>query len=88
MAANSTNTFHSLFGDTNAPETPNGGLPGKDFLAAVISTGDNLLFRGAFNKPVGGGYLAFLDFNGDGVISSADNLQFRNRFNKALTWRV
>jgi hypothetical protein len=33
-------------------------------------------------------YLAFLDFDGDGIINTGDNLQFRSRFNKSLTWRV
>jgi hypothetical protein len=87
MAANQTTTFHRLFGDTNAAATPAGGTPGTDF-EAIVNTGDNLAFRNAFNKPAGGGYQAFLDFNGDGVINSGDNLQFRNRFNKSLTWRV
>jgi hypothetical protein len=82
MAANSTTTFHRIFGDTNAPA---GGPGGNNFLATVNS-GDNLQFRNAFNKPVGGGYLAYLDFNGDGLINTGDNLQFRNRFNKTLTW--
>ena len=69
------------------PATPTGGTPGTDF-EAVVNTGDNLAFRAAFNKPAGGGYQPFLDFNGDGIINTADNLQFRSRFNKALTWRV
>jgi hypothetical protein len=85
MTANSTTTFHRLFGDTNAVGTPSGGTPGVDF-GAVINTGDNLAFRNAFNNPAT--YKAYLDFNGDGVINSGDNLQFRNRFNKALIWRV
>jgi hypothetical protein len=84
MAANFTTTFHRLFGDTGAPATPAGGTPGTDF-EAVINTGDNLAFRAAFNKPAGGGYQPFLDFNGDGLINTTDNLQFRNRFNKELT---
>jgi hypothetical protein len=87
MAANSTTTFHRLYGDTDAPGTPSGGIQGVDF-AAVVNTGDNLAFRNAFNKPAGGGYQTYLDFNGDGVINSGDNLQFRNRFNKSLTWRA
>src|SRR6185295_16824073 len=87
MAANATTTFHRLFGDTGAPATPTGGTPGTDFLA-VDNTGDNLAFRAAFNKPAGGGYRPFLDFNGDGIINTADNFQFRSRFNKALTWRM
>jgi outer membrane protein assembly factor BamB len=86
MAGDFTNTFHRLYGDTNAPTaTPNAG--GADF-TSIVNTGDNLVFRGAFNKPVGGGYQPFLDFNGDGVINSGDNLQFRTRFNKSLTWRA
>ncbi len=87
MAANRTTTFHRLFGDTGAPTTPPGGAPGTDF-TAILNTADNLAFRGAFNKPVGGGYQPFLDFNGDGIINTVDNLQFRSRFNKALTWKV
>jgi N-acetylneuraminic acid mutarotase len=85
MAANSTTTVHRLFGDTNAPGTPVGGVPGADF-EAVVNTGDNLVFRGAFNSAAS--YKAYLDFNGDGTIDSGDNLQFRNRFNKTLTWSV
>ena len=85
MAANSTTTFHRLFGDTGAPTTPAGGTPNVDF-EAVVNSGDNLAFRGAFNNAAN--YKAFFDFNGDGVINSGDNLQFRNRFNKALTWSV
>ena len=73
---------------TPAPRPrPRGGTPGTDF-EAVVNTGDNLAFRAAFNKPAGGGYQPFLDFNGDGIINTADNLQFRSRFNKSLTWRV
>jgi fibronectin-binding autotransporter adhesin len=82
MAANSTGTFHRLFGDSNAPTQT-----GNSF-SAVVNTGDNLAFRNAFNKPVGGGYLPYFDVNGDGAINSGDNLQFRNRFNKALSWTV
>jgi hypothetical protein len=82
MAANSTGTFHRLFGDINPPTQT-----GNSF-TAVVNTGDNLQFRNAFNKPVGGGYLPYFDVNGDGTINSGDNLQFRNRFNKALTWTV
>jgi surface-anchored protein len=85
MAANFTTTFHRLFGDTGAPATPPGGTPNVDF-EAVVNTGDNLVFRGAFNNSAN--YKAFLDFNGDGAINSGDNLQFRNRFNKSLTWRA
>lgn len=87
MTLNSKTTFHRLIGDTNTPDTPSGGTPGTDF-AAILNTGDNLNFRTAFNKPVGGGYQAFLDFNGDGIINSLDNLQFRKRFNKALSWSI
>jgi fibronectin-binding autotransporter adhesin len=82
MAANSTGTFHRLFGDINPP-----AQTGNSF-TAIVNTGDNLQFRNAFNKPVGGGYLPYFDVNGDGTINSGDNLQFRNRFNKALTWTV
>jgi hypothetical protein len=86
MAASSLTTFHRLSGDTGAPDTPGGGTPGVDF-SAVVNTADNLAFRSAFNRPAGGGYLAYLDFNGDGVVNTADNLQFRSRFNKSLIWR-
>ena len=85
MAGSSTTTVHRLFGDTGDPSTPAGGTPGVDF-QAVVNSGDNLSFRGAFNNDAG--YKAFLDFNGDGVINTGDNLQFRSRFNKTLTWRV
>jgi hypothetical protein len=87
MAANRTTTVHRLFGDANLPSTPTGGTPGTDY-QALVNTGDNLTFRAAFNKPAGGGYQPFLDFNGDGIIHTADNLQFRRRFNKSLAWRV
>jgi len=82
MAANSTTVFHRLFGDTNPP-----AQSGSDF-TAILAGNDNLAFRGAFNKPVGGGYVPYLDFNGDGNINSGDNLAFRARFNKSLTWTV
>jgi hypothetical protein len=67
------------------PSTPTGGTPSVDF-AAIVNTGDNLVFRGAFNNPLT--YNASFDFNGDGVINTGDNLQLRSRFNKSLTWRV
>ena len=51
MAANSTTTFHRLFGDTGAPTTPTGGTPGTDF-EAVVNTADNLQFRSRFNKAL------------------------------------
>jgi fibronectin-binding autotransporter adhesin len=82
LSANSTGTFHRLYGDSNAP------TQAGNTLTAVVNTGDNLGFRNAFNKPVGGGYIPYFDFNGDGTINSGDNLQFRNRFNKALSWTV
>jgi len=82
MPANSTTVFHRLFGDTNAS-----AVSGSNF-TAILAGNDNLAFRGAFNKPVGGGYLPYMDFNGDGNINSADNLAFRTRFNKNLTWTV
>jgi hypothetical protein len=85
MASNSTTTFHRLYGDTGLPVTPSGGTAGVDF-QAIVNSGDNLTFRGAFNNATN--YKAFLDFNGDGVINSGDNLQFRTRFNKPLNWRV
>jgi hypothetical protein len=84
-AGNSRTVFHRLFGDINAPSTPAGGIPGVDF-EAVVNTGDNLVFRTAFNNDAA--YVPYLDFDGDGVIITGDNLQFRKRFNKALTWRV
>jgi hypothetical protein len=67
------------------PSIPAGGTSGADFFA-VVNSGDNLAFRGAFNNAVN--YKAYLDFNGDGAINSGDNLQFRNRFNKSLVWRA
>jgi hypothetical protein len=82
-----TTAFHRLFGDTNLPETPAGGTAGVDF-SAVINTGDNFVFRNAFNKPVGGGYLPYMDFDGSQTINTGDNFELRNRFNKALVWRV
>ena len=85
MAVNSTTAFYRLFGDSGPAVTPSGGTVGADF-QTTINTGDNLVFRGAFNKPVGGGYQASLDFNGDLIINTADNIQFRNRFNSTLTW--
>jgi hypothetical protein len=80
MAANVTTVFHRFYGDVGAP-----AQAGANF-AAVINTGDNLIFRSAFNKPPGGGYLPYLDVNGDGIVNGGDNLQFRIRFNKSLTW--
>ena len=84
-AANLTTTFHRLFGDTSAAETPADGTTGVDF-AAVIDTADNLALRSAFNRP--SGYRADLDFNGDGAISTDDNLALRGRFNRVLRWNV
>lgn len=82
MGANSTTVFHRLYGDIGvATQTGNE-------LSAIVNTGDNLQFRGAFNKVPGAGYIPYLDFNGDGTINTADNLQFRQRFNKNLTWAV
>ena len=74
--------FHRLFGDTNPV-----AQSGNDF-TAILAGNDNLAFRGAFNKPAGGGYLPYMDSNGDGNINSGDNLAFRTRFNKNLTWTV
>ena len=87
MAASMATTFHRLYGDTGPPATPSGGTLGTEY-QAIVNTGDNLAFRAAFNKPIGGGYQALFDFNGDGLINTADNFQFRSRFNRALTWRV
>jgi hypothetical protein len=85
LVANSTTTFHRLYGDTSPATTPPGGTAGVDF-QAIDNTGDNLQFRSAFNNAAT--YKAFFDINGDGIINSGDNLQFRNRFNKALSWKV
>ena len=78
MAANSTTTFHRLFGDTDAPSV------GTD-VQAIVSVADNLAFRGTFNSS--SNYNAKFDFLGDGTIAIDDNFQFRNRFNKVLSWR-
>jgi hypothetical protein len=87
MTANSTTTFHRLYGDIDSPGTPAGGAPNVDF-SAVVNTGDNLAFRAAFNRPAPD-YKAYLDFDGDGsIINTGDNFQFRQRFNKTLTWRA
>jgi parallel beta-helix repeat protein len=86
MTANSTTTFHRLFGDTDAAATPTGGTAGVDF-AATVNTGDNLAFRNAFNKPEPD-YKSYFDFDGNGTIITGDNLQFRSRFNKALSWSM
>jgi hypothetical protein len=86
MISDSSYTIYRLFGDTDGPVTPNGGVPGVDF-AAVVNTGDNLVFRNAFfTNP--GHYVAYLDSDGDGSIRTADNFEFRNRFNKVLTWQM
>jgi hypothetical protein len=85
MTSYPTTTFHRLFGDTSPPETPSAGTAGVDYLA-VVNTGDNLEFRGAFNSQPN--YKAHFDFSGDGVINTGDNLEFRNRFNRTLTWKV
>jgi len=84
-AADQTTVFHRLAGDTGLPNTPASGTAGVDF-QALVNSGDNLPFRGAFNNAAN--YKAFLDFNDDGTINSGDNLQFRNRFNKVLMWKV
>jgi hypothetical protein len=81
MAANSTTTFHRLFGDTPT------SIGGSTFLSAVVNTGDNFTFRSAFNRTAPD-YQAYLDFDGSGLINTGDNFEFRNRFNKTLTWRV
>jgi hypothetical protein len=85
MAANSTTTFHRLFGDTDAPAATDLGPIGTDYQAMLV-TGDNLVFRNAFNRPAS--YNAAFDLNGDGLINSGENLQFRMRFNKSLIWRA
>ena len=51
--------------------------------AAVVNTGDNLDFRNAFNKPSGGGYQAYFDFEGDGAITSLDNLRIPHPIQQA-----
>ncbi len=88
MAANSTTTFHRLFGDIDDSSTPDGGTAGDDFLS-IVGTSDNWVFRSAFNNPLT--YQPYLDFDGDGAVSgiigSGDNFQFRTRFNRLLTWR-
>jgi hypothetical protein len=86
MSGNSTTTFHRLFGDIDAPETPAGGVASVDF-SANVNTGDNLAFRTAFNK-LPPDYKPYFDFDGSGAINTGDNFEFRNRFNKTLTWRV
>ncbi len=79
MTANSTTTFHRLFGDTDAPS---GGAD----LQAIVTIADNLVFRGAFNNS--SNYVAGVDFQGDGAIAIDDNFQLRSRFNKLLSWRT
>jgi hypothetical protein len=79
-------TFHRLFGDIDSPSTPPGGTPGVDF-STVVNTGDNLVFRTAFNRPAPD-YQASLDFDGSGIINTGDNLAFRDRFNRTLSWRI
>jgi hypothetical protein len=83
MAADSSMTFHRLFGDNDVPETPAGGVQGVDF-QSIVNSGDNLGFRTAFNNLTN--YVAFFDFDGDGIINTGDNLEFRNRFNRLLKW--
>ena len=55
-------------------------------LTAVVNSGDNLPFRGAFNSAPN--YRPYLDINGSGTINSGDNLQFRGNFNHTLKWTV
>ena len=74
MTNSSTTTFHRLFGDSNPP-----AQTGNE-VSAIVNSGDNLGFRNAFNKPVGGGYVAAFDYNGDGRIDIADFGQFSIRF--------
>jgi hypothetical protein len=52
--------------------------------AAVVNTGDNLAFRGAFNNPAN--YKAYLDFNGDGVITTGDNAECDFWASTATAW--
>ena len=87
MVASSTTTFHRLFGDVNSPTptTPTGGTPGVDF-EAIVSSADNLVFRGTFNNDAN--YVSSLDFNGDLSVNSGENFQVRTRFNKPLRWKV
>jgi subtilisin family serine protease len=86
MAASFTTTFHRLFGDIDPPGTPSGGSAGVDF-SALVNTGDNFVFRDAFNRPAPN-YKAYLDIDGSGVINTGDNLEFRDRFNKTLSWKI
>jgi hypothetical protein len=86
MAADSTTTFHRLFGDIDDPATPTGGVAGVDF-STVVNTGDNFAFRSAFNRPTPD-YKAFLDFDGNGIVNTGDNFELRNRFNKTLAWKA
>jgi hypothetical protein len=83
--ANNLTVFHRLFGDTGTPDQTG---TGPINFSAVVNSLDNIDFRNAFNKPVGGGYQPYLDFDGDGNINSQDNLAFRTRFNKSMTWTV
>jgi hypothetical protein len=86
MAADNKITFHRLFGDLDNPTTPDGGTPNVDF-TTVVNTGDNIIFRDAFNRPVPD-YKAYLDFDGSGIINTGDNIEFRNRFNQTLSWKA
>jgi len=83
---NSVTVIHRLYGDTGVPDSTVVG--GVTNYSSVVNSLDNIDFRTAFNKPVGSGYVPYLDFDGSGAINSNDNIAFRTRFNKTLTWSV
>ncbi len=75
-----TTTFHRLFGDATGEQLP---VIGNNHVT-LGAIDDNFAFRSSFNNPTG--YLAYFDYDGDGVIGIQDNFQFRSRFNQPLTW--
>jgi hypothetical protein len=79
--ANTMTTLHRLFGDAGIPDSVVNA--GPTTFSAIVNSSDNFDFSSAFNKPHGGGFQAYLDFDGDGAINSLDNLQFRSRFKDA-----
>jgi hypothetical protein len=67
LAADRTDTFFRLYGDTNGDGT--------------VNNTDTFKFKSTFLKNVGdAGYLAYLDYNGDGTANNTDAFQLKKRF--------
>jgi RHS repeat-associated protein len=67
LAADRTDTFFRVYGDTNGDGT--------------VNNADTFQLRKTFGLSAGQtGYLAYLDATGDGTVNNADVFQFRRRF--------